>query len=58
MRIITKSHVMRKGKTVLTEKGIISDYAQIESRLSHAICFWGMPANAKNIFLSHKRDVR
>lgn len=58
-KVNSQAYVMKNLRNILTEKQLISlYYAQIESRLSYAICFWGASVNAQNVFLSQKRVIR
>nr|CAI5825776.1 unnamed protein product [Callosobruchus analis] len=45
-------HVLSSGQL------LILYYAQVESRLRYAICFWGTSTHAQDVFVSQKRALR
>lgn len=50
---------IRNLRTVLDEPALINFYhAQVHSRLSYAICFWGAGQMIQDIFITQKRIIR
>lgn len=52
-------YLFRNLKTILTkDQLLVLYYAQVGSRLSYGVCFWGNSTSAQDVFVAQKRIVR